>query len=65
MTISRTLEAKAQGGRLTFDELAAFVDEGRKAGVAGDSDLIVSTRPTMRGPVLKSIRTGQPTNSAR
>lgn len=62
MPVNRSIDVDARAGdrrTLTFAELAEFVDEARAAGVADGTELIVATRVSRQGPVLKRIRTGR------
>lgn len=61
--IRRNIEVEGiagDGRTLRFGELAAFVDEGRAAGVDDNAELPVKTRNTLRrGVLLREIRTGR------
>ena len=59
MPVQRHVEQKAESRRLTISELAEFVEAARAAEVPDDVELVVTTRTTLRGAVLRSIATGR------
>jgi hypothetical protein len=57
VALSQTIQQRCTGAWLTIDELADFVEAAREAGLSNDVDLVVTTRPTLHGHVLRSIST--------